>query len=108
MKKSWSIGSESQELEPQSQHSNYSDNPETPVRRFILDLEAKRKVTKLEKLKLFCGELGVAFPSNINFPITKNVKFIQNKMCLFYLIVNILRNLVMSQNFCTTSFDFLA
>ena len=73
MKKSFSVASDSQELLPASQSSNFSDQSDVEVKRVVQELDILKKVHRLEKLQTLCSEVGLVFPANINFPLKRNV-----------------------------------
>jgi len=73
LKKSFSVTSDSQELEPASQSSNFSDQSDIEVKRVVHQLDVLKKVHRLEKLQTLCSEVGLVFPGNINFPLKRNV-----------------------------------
>ena len=70
MKKSFS---DSQELEPFSQTSNFSDNSDVEVQRVVNELGNLRKVHRLDKLQKLCSEVGLIFPQSIDLPVRINV-----------------------------------
>ena len=73
MKRSFSVASDSQELEPASQSSNFSDQSDIEVKRVVQELDVMKKVHRLEKLKTLCSEVGLVFPASLNFPLKNNV-----------------------------------
>ena len=78
IKRTFSNASDSQELEPDSQLSNYSDCSDIEIKRVVNELEFMKKVRQLDSLKTFCTSISLGVPPHLSLLDNKVKKFMHS------------------------------
>ena len=78
---SWS--SDSQELEPFSQGSNYSDSSNPSVRKGVLKIEVERKSKKLNILSDFLSEINIPLHDSLRPLNTRVIDYMHEIIDLY-------------------------